>query len=217
MSEERPSFRGGTVLLATTNPAKAAKLTWALEGLGLALRTLLDLPPAPEPQEAGATHQANAVAKAAYWSRLADHLAIASDGGVRIPVLGEGWNALQTRRTVGEHATDDERVRRLLELMLPYRGEDRRVCWVEAVAIAEGGQALASWQVDGDEGYLAESFSPARRRIPGFWVASLFYYPQFGKCYAELSPEELAQVDTGWRTLKEKVQEWFRARKATPD
>lgn len=212
MPGARPSFRGSTVLLATSNPAKAAKLTWALDGLGLSLRTLRDMPPAPQPQETGATHEENAAIKAAFWSRRAGCLAVASDGGVRIPVLGDLWDALHTRRSLGERASDEEHIHSLLELMRPYRGEDRRVRWVEALAIAERGRVRASWQVDGDEGYLAEGFNPAQRRIPGFWVASLFYYPQFGKCYPELSPEELAQVDTSWRRLKEKVQAWFRAR-----
>ncbi|MBI4308402.1 MAG: hypothetical protein HY684_06315 [Chloroflexi bacterium] len=208
MSKERRRV----VLLATTNPAKVAKLTWALDGLGLSLRTLRDLSPALEPSETGATHEENAAIKAAHWSRLEGCLAIASDGGVRIPALGERWNALQTRRAVGEHTSDEERIQRLLELMRLYRGEERRVRWTEALAVAEAGRTLASWQADGDEGYLAEGFDPTRRRIPGFWVASLFHYPQYGKCYAELSPEELAQVDTSWRALKERVQAWFRAR-----
>ncbi len=200
------------VLLATTNPAKAAKLAWALAGLGLSLRTLRDIQPAPEPPETGATFEENARIKAAYWSRRADCLAVASDGGVAIPVLGARWDALQTRRNVGERVIDEERIRRLLEMMRPYSGRERWVFWTEALAVAERGRVLASWQADGDEGYLAESYDPARRRIPGFWVASLFCYPRFGKCYADLSPEELAEVDTSWRALKERAQAWFRTR-----
>ncbi|MEK7872447.1 MAG: non-canonical purine NTP pyrophosphatase [Chloroflexota bacterium] len=211
-----PSAQPQSVLLATTNPAKAAKLTWALDGLGLSLRTLRDMPPAPEPEETGATFEENARIKATYWSRVADCLAIASDGGVAIPALGERWDALQTRRNAGERVTDEERIQRLLDTMRPYRGQERRVLWTEALAVAEKGRALASWQADGDEGYLAERYDPAPidRGIPGFWVASLFYYPRFGKCYAELSPDELAQVDTSWRTLKEQAQAWFKARAA---
>ncbi|MDO8532345.1 MAG: non-canonical purine NTP pyrophosphatase [Dehalococcoidia bacterium] len=207
-----PSEQPQDVLLATTNPAKAAKLAWALAGLGLSLRTLRDIPPALEPEETGVTFEENARIKAACWSRRADCLAMASDGGAAIPVLGERWNALQTRRNAGEHATDEERIQRLLDMMQPCHGQERRIYWTEALAVAERGRALASWRADGDEGYLAERYDPARRRIPGFWVASLFYYPRFGKCYAELSPVELAQVDTSWRTLKERAQAWFKDR-----
>ncbi len=211
-----PSEQPQDVLLATTNPAKAAKLAWALEGLGLSLRTLRDIPPAAEPEETGATFEENARIKAAYWSRRADCLAVASDGGVAIPALGERWNALQTRRNAGERVTDEERIQRLLEMMRAYRGRERRAFWTEALAVAERGRVLASWQADGDEGYLAESYDPASidRGIPGFWVASLFYYPRFEKCYAELSPGELAEVDTSWRALKDRAQAWFRARAA---
>ena len=74
------------------------------------------------PDEQGDTHLAVARDKAKQWSRSGSTLAIASDGGLVIPVLGEGWESLYTHRFAGADADDHERARRLLELMEPYRG-----------------------------------------------------------------------------------------------
>ena len=88
------------------------------------------------------------------------------------------------------------------------KGEERRVFWTEAVALADRGRLLGSWQETGSEGYLTESYDPSKA-IPGFWVYGLWYYPQFGKRYVELTSQELAEVDVTWQRLKARVQQWF--------
>ncbi|MBI2887517.1 MAG: hypothetical protein HYY02_09940 [Chloroflexi bacterium] len=198
------------ILLATSNPAKAAKLRWLLKGLPFApvlLSDRPDLPPAPE--ETGATFEENARQKAAHASAAFGGLAIASDGGVRIPALGAGWDPLLTRRAAGEEASDADRAGRLLLLMEGLRGEERRVLWAEAIAVADRGRLLAAWEEAGTEGLLTETYDPANA-IPGFWVYSLWWFPQLGKRYVDLTPQELEQADVTWGRLKERVRGWFK-------
>jgi hypothetical protein len=47
-------------------------------------------------------------------------------------------------------------------------------------------------------------------QVPGFWVFSVWYFPQLGKTYNQLSPEELASLDDHWTQLRELVQHFFR-------
>ena len=193
------------LLLATSNPAKLDKLTWVLEGLPFTCVPLSQLPSQPQPEESGQTFDDNARLKASQGSKLFGGLAIASDGGLGIPTLGDQWEALLTARAAGEGADDATRARHLLALMRDKKGEERRVFWTEALALADRGQLLGSWQESGSEGYLTESYDPAKA-IPGFWVYSLWYYPQFGRRYVELTPQELTEVDVTWQRLKAHVQ-----------
>ena len=95
------------LLLATTNPAKLVRLRWVVEGLPYATITPADLPPgqAATVPEDGASFAGNARQKAEAWSSAAGGmLALASDGGLEVPALGERWQALRTRRNAGEGA-----------------------------------------------------------------------------------------------------------------
>lgn len=198
-----------TILLATSNPAKERNLRRLLEELGFTFRTLREMPEQDDVEEDGESHEENARLKASTWSRLAGGLAIASDGGVTIPTLGSSWDGLRTRRATGGAASDAEHIARLLELMRGYEGEERKVLWTEGVALARNGEVLASWEAQGTQGYLALDFDP-QRIDPGFWISSIWYYPQLGKRHIDLTETELAQVDTTWQELKRLVQAYFR-------
>ena len=193
------------ILLGTTNPAKLEKLRWLLEGLPLEPVSPSDLGMAGRgPAEDGPTHLATAVAKAREWSLAASLPAISTDGGLVIPALGDGWQSTLTHRFAGEGADDGIRVSRLLELMAPYSGEGRRASWVEAVAIADGERSLASWEAPGAAGVLLEASSGPT--APGFWVFSLWYFPQVGKTYNELEEGELVSLDDHWTRLRALVR-----------
>ena len=203
------SDRGGPRLfIGTTNPAKAHRLRraiadWPFETLGPE-----DLPvPVDLPSEVGNSHLEIAVDKALAWSRATGHLTIASDGGLVIPALGIRWNSLTTGRSAGPGADDQQRVRRLVELMEPHTGDSGRASWSESVAVVNAPATLASWQVEGPTGFLSRQPSPIS--IDGFWAASLWYFPDFGKAYTELSDDELEAVGDPWTQLTSQIQEWL--------
>jgi XTP/dITP diphosphohydrolase len=200
------------ILLATGNPAKQQALRWLLEGLPLSPVTPRALGLELEPEEEGETHEAIASLKAQEWSRAASMLAIASDGGLLVPVLGQRWESRFTHRFAGPAADDAERLRRLLELMQPYRGQQREASWIEALAIADRGQTLASWELKGSAGVIAESPGDGPQ-VPGFWVFSVWQFPQLGKTYNQLSPQEKEALDDHWTRLRQLVQDFFKGRK----
>jgi len=152
------------VLVATTNPAKQERLRSLLAGQGVVFHALEELPNVPPPEETGLTHLETARGKAVYWSEAFGGLAISSDGGLVIPALGPAWDSVRTRRATGDDAPDAERIGRLLALMGPYEGEDRAALWAEAVVLADDGEVLAEWEVEGPKGYLLRA--PVERRIP---------------------------------------------------
>ncbi|HLF04900.1 MAG TPA: non-canonical purine NTP pyrophosphatase [Dehalococcoidia bacterium] len=198
------------ILLATTNPAKQQALRELLAGLPLRLVTPKELGLSSGPDEEGETHEAIARLKAREWSLAASMLAIATDGGLVIPALGGRWESRFTHRFAGPAADDAERLRRLLELMRPYRGAEREASWVEALAIADRGKVLASWELTGGAGVIAESAegSPC---VPGFWAFTVWYFPRLGKTYNQLSPAERDALGDHWSRLRGLVQEFFRS------
>ena len=197
------------VLLATYNPAKKERFRWLLEELPLGLLTQEDIAEGPIVTESGASHMENAIIKAEAWSTTFEGLVVASDGGALIPILELNWNSLYTARFAGEGIPDAARVEQLLYLLRPYVGEERRIRWIEALAIARNGRTLGCWQVEGSSGYVAEEYV-SRCVVPGFWLATVWYFPHLGKQYTELTAEELRQVNDHWTQLREKVHTFFR-------
>ncbi len=201
------------ILLATGNPAKQATLQWLLEDLPLETVTPGELGLTLVPDEEGDTHQAIACQKASAWSRAASMLVIASDGGLIIPALGANWESRFTHRFAGAAASDQDRLRSLLELMQPYQGEEREASWIEAVAIADRGQILTSWELTGDTGLISDvpiedpGEDPA---VEGFWVFSVWRFPKFGKYYNQLTEAERQSLDDHWTQLRVQVQSYFR-------
>lgn len=193
------------ILLATRNVAKEAKLRWLLDGLGYDIATLPTRPDAIEPDEEGLTHRQVAAGKALFWSQLTDGLALASDGGARVPALGEKWSSLLTRRAAGADADDRARADHLLGLMRGRRGVERDVVWVEGVALAKAGELVASWEVAGVLGRLVETYDP-RLIEGGFWMPGLIYVPRFGRVLAQLSPSELEEADYCWNELRRRLR-----------
>jgi XTP/dITP diphosphohydrolase len=212
MSDSLPPNKNTPILLATSNPAKQQTLRWLLEGLPFSPVTPRELGLDLSPEEEGETHEAIACLKAREWSQAASMLAIASDGGLVIPVLGERWESRFTHRFAGPAADDAERLRRLLELMQPYQGQQRKASWVEALAIADRGRALASWDLKGSTGVIAESPDDSPQ-VPGFWVFSVWRFPHLGKTYNQLSSQEKEALDDHWTRLRQLVQDFFKSRR----
>ena len=194
------------VLLATTNPAKAKRLAWVFDGLGLQL-TPLSGADGPGPAEEGQSFAQNARIKACYWSQCRSGLVAASDGGLVIPALGECWDALRTARAAGAAASDRDRAEHLLALAAPLVGPERRAFWREALVVAREGAPIADWTVEGADALLLDRI-PDSGLLPGFWAASLCLVPSRGKTLAEMSNEELS-VDDTWARLKRLVQARF--------
>ncbi len=193
------------ILLGSTNPSKKERLAWLFSGLDIfELVSVEDAGINLDIDENGGDFEENAVIKARAYSSAFDGLAISSDGGVSIPALGSDWNDLLTHRFAGHSATNLDRLDALLEMMRLFRGEDRRVVWNEAVAVAYKGKLLISLLESGETGYLQERYDKDSL-MPGFWLASIWLCPRFGKVYAKLTDEERENRDFTWPRVKERL------------
>ena len=218
-----PAAQATPILLASGNPAKQEELRRLLEGLPLAPVTPAELDLAADPEETGETHEQIAREKAQEWSRQGSMLVIASDGGLVAPALGLNWESRYTQRFAGPAADDAERRRRLLELMRPHTGAGREASWVEALAVADRGRPLKSWELKGASGVIAENAEVGEAGdtgetgetagiaapTAGFWFFTLWYFPQFGKYYNRLTDAEKASLGDHWTVLRRLVKAYF--------
>ena len=198
------------VLLATTNSAKTEHLAWLLKGVPLRRVTLVEagLQSESPPPEEQPTLQAIAESKAIAWSRSFGGLAIASDGGISIPALGNSWQARLTARFAGSHVTDEQRVEALLALLRPYHLEERLAFFREHVALANNGILLQSWSAESAPGLIAESYRPGQL-VPGFWLLTLWCDPQTGKRLGAFTPDDPGYPDGAWARIKPNVQQYL--------
>ena len=180
-----------------------------LDGLPFHPVTPNELGVTASPNEDADTHEAIAREKAVKWSEAGSMLAIASDGGLVVPVLGPAWESRHTRRFAGQEVDDSQRADRLLELMEPYTGADRSASWAEALAIAYKGRLLASWELLGATGEIAQARQPGL--VPEFWAFTVWHFPELEKTYNELTPDELQSLNDHWTRLGHLVRRFFQS------
>ena len=199
------------ILLATGNADKQRMLAWLLEGLPVRGLSPADVGVTADPDESGGTHEAIARAKAEEWSRVAGMPSIASDGGLVVPVLGANWESRHTHRFAGPAADDAERQHRLIDMLEPFSGDDRSAAFVEALAIADGGKTVASWEVSGATGRIVDSLAGRGGDTDGdgFWVFPLWYFPEFGRTYDHLTETERASLGDHWLALRTQVRSFL--------
>ena len=197
------------ILLATGNGDKQQAFRTLLSGLPFKPMTPAEIGASASTVENGDTHEAIAIEKAVTWSDAGSMLAIASDGGLVVPSLGAAWQSRHTRRFAGPDIDNSQRVDGLLELMESFSGADRNASWAEAIAIAYKGRLLASWELLGATGEIARSKPTGP--IPEFWVFTIWNFPQLGKTYSQLTPEELLSLNDHWSRLGQLVRRFLQS------
>lgn len=205
------------LVAATTNRDKVKELARVIEGAAEIVLPPSDIA-APDEGEALQAPSArtafaqNAAIKAVAWSKaLSGAWTIASDGGLLVPGLGSKWNPLRTRRFAGPDATDRDRAERLLEMARGLRGSDRRIGWVEGVAIAREGRVVATFTAENPPGLLTESLPACGLEdAHGFWIPYVWRYPEFGnKLLADLTDVERAARSDQWDRLAALVRPYL--------
>lgn len=167
------------VVLASSNSGKLREYREMAAGTGVDVDLLARFAEVPEFDESAPTFAENAVGKALHYSRFSPELVLADDSGLVVPALG-GAPGVHSARYAGPHATDADRCRKLLREMDHH--EDRGARFVCVIALAQRGKALLVVS-DRADGVLTRE--PRGER--GFGYDPIFFFPEFGRTYAELS------------------------------
>ncbi len=178
------------IFIGTRNPYKAGEMEYLLEGIpNVNICFLKDTDIDLNIEEDGESLTENAQKKAIEISKHTDMYVLASDGGVDIPGLGDKWDILRNQRIVGHDNTDLEKANELLLLMNGLKGEQRKVEYHLAVALAFNGKIVWSGEDITDRGYIVEKL--VDENIPsGFWMGHIWYYPKYNQISTRISKEE---------------------------
>jgi len=180
------------ILIATSNPGKLRDFAGAALRHGVEVAGIPDFSSLPTVVEDGLTFEANARKKAETYSQNGrGQIVVADDSGLEIDAL-HGAPGVHSARYAADEPdkaetnTDDEannaRVLRELNGVPPSQRTGRFVC---VLAAARDGKTLATFR-GAAEGIILD----APRGTNGFGYDPLFYFPEIGKTFAELSAEE---------------------------
>jgi XTP/dITP diphosphohydrolase len=185
------------VLVATSNAGKVRDLVGAALAHDVQVEMLPGFSSLPAVVEDGETFEANARKKAEFYSKHADgELVIADDSGLEIDALGGAPGVRSARYAADEHNPDEDSGNsddeannaRLLRELHEVADEFRAGRFVCVIAAARNGHTLATFH-----GRAEGMILRAARGSNGFGYDPLFYFPQIGKTFAELTAEEKAK------------------------
>ncbi len=178
------------LLLATSNPHKVEEVAAILGPMGIDVVGLGALESKiPEPVEDGATFQANARIKAAYYATTLRRMCLADDSGLEVDALGSapGVHSARYAGVDGQRAQrDGANNEKLLAELQGVPAEQRTARFVCAMCLADtDGTILAETR-----GTFQGIITTEPRGENGFGYDPLLYLPDVGCTSAELSPDQ---------------------------
>lgn len=182
------------ILIATSNPGKLRDFAGAARAYGVEVAALPNFASLPTVIEDGNTFEANARKKAEAYSLAAPgEIVLADDSGLEVDALAGAPGVHSARYAadepsrVGANTDDDDNNARLIRELKSIPPEKRTGRFVCVIVAARDGKTLNTFK-GAAEGLILDS----PRGSNGFGYDPLFYFPQIGKTFAELSAEEKA-------------------------
>jgi XTP/dITP diphosphohydrolase len=197
------------VLIATSNAGKLRDFAGAAAVSGVEIAAVPGFASLPPVVEDGLTFEANARKKAEAYSGYAEgEIVLADDSGLEVDAL-DGAPGVHSARYAAEaphlagvntdDAANNARLLRELKKVPPEKRTARFVC---VIAAARDGQTLEMFRGQA-EGIILDG----PRGSNGFGYDPLFFFPQIGKTFAELSAEEKASYSHRGAAFR-KFLEW---------
>lgn len=146
-----------------------------------------------EIEENGKTFSENSKIKARAISKLTDEIVLADDSGLEIHALND-FPGVQTRRFLGEDATDEERNNYLLKQLEGKEGADRAAaCVTNITVIIDGKEYTVVGVTDG-------SITKEPRGTHGFGFDPIFETTR-GETFAEMFKSDKDMISSRRRAL----------------
>jgi XTP/dITP diphosphohydrolase len=172
-------------VLASSNAGKLRELAGILAPFGyeLVAQTALGI---DTPPETGTTFAENALLKARHAATHAGLPALADDSGIEVDALG-GRPGVYSARYAGEHATDDENLRKMLDELRGVPADRRTARYQCVIAFARSAEDPSPLLAQGTwEGRILTQ----PRGTGGFGYDPIFQPLNLDRTAAELSAEE---------------------------
>lgn len=184
-----------TLVLGTGNKHKAEEIMPLLSNCGVTVKAAGELGRF-DPEETGATLEANALIKARAAMALAGTWAIADDTGLEVDALG-GRPGIYAARYAGAGCSFDDNINKLLGELKDMPEAQRTARFVCVIALCRPGCPAMTFRASCGGFILKE-----RRGGQGFGYDPVFQVADLGKTFAELTLEEKNRVSHRSRAVK---------------
>ena len=194
------------IIFATGNEGKMREIRMILEDLGVPVLSMKEAGISADIEENGKSFAENAAIKAKAIMEMTGEIVMADDSGLEIDYL-DGAPGIYSARFMGEDTSYDIKNKALIDKLAGVPDEKRTARFVCAIACAlPDGQILESrGTMEGIIGYEIKGEN-------GFGYDPIFYLPECGCTYAEISPEkknELSHRGKALRAMKEKLEKYL--------
>ena len=200
-----------TIVLATNNSNKVREMRELLSQYGkVQVKSLSDFGPMPEAVEDGETFEENAYKKALHYAKVLGLPCLADDSGLCVDAL-DGRPGVYSARYAGEHGDDAQNCAKVLHEMENQENRAAHFTCVLSLAVPSG--PALTW-----EGRCEGEKLQKKRGNSGFGYDPLFFYPNFGKTFAEVPLSQKNTISHRGKALQEfaaefpKVEVWLRQR-----
>ncbi|HUF54068.1 MAG TPA: RdgB/HAM1 family non-canonical purine NTP pyrophosphatase [Dehalococcoidia bacterium] len=173
------------LLIATSNPGKAAELRILLDSCGWDVVTPTDIGINLDVDEDGDTYEANACKKALAGMEASGLVTLADDSGIEIAAMN-GEPGVQSARFLGEEATFPQRFAEIFRRLEGLPRSERACRFVCVMAVADP----RSSEVKTSEGEVRGLVADEPRGEAGFGYDPIFWVPQHTATMAELPEHE---------------------------
>lgn len=196
-----------SVIIATKNKGKASEFKNMFSANGYEVKTLLDIPGAPDVEETGTTFEENAILKAEAIARQFNQFVIADDSGLIVDAL-DGRPGVYSARYAGEDKLDEANTEKVLKELEGVPEAERTARFYCALALASPNQETIT--VSGTmEGLITNQPSGTN----GFGYDPIFFVTEQGKTNAELTKEEKNKIShraNALKALNEKLEAFLK-------
>lgn len=194
------------ILVGSTNKNKKNEIAKIIADLPVQVSLLSDFNNVPEIVEDGLTFKDNAIKKAYGLAKWYNRLTLADDSGLEVLAL-DNRPGVYSARYAGEGASNEMMIAKLLKEMQPLSEKDRKARFKCAIAFADPQKVL----------FVVEAkcngiITKEPRGKNGFGYDPVFYFPEYDKTFAEMTPEIKNRVSHRAKALllfKNKFKEMF--------
>ena len=193
------------LVLASNNAHKLEEIGKIMSDLGMEVVPQKEIGGFIEPDETGETFEENSYIKAKAVMDACGLPTIADDSGLMVDALGGAPGVYSARYGGEQNHTDRDRLEYLLSQMeaVPEGKRDARFVTVITMLMPDGQKIVARGECPGRILFVPQGEN-------GFGYDPIFYCPEAGCSFAQLSPQEKNRISHRARALKvfvEKIKE----------
>ena len=175
------------IILATHNRDKEKELQISLKGMNIEVISLFDFPEIGDIEETGTTLLENSLLKSRLVFRKTGIPTIADDTGLEVDFLN-GAPGVYSARYAGNNVSYKDNVNKLLIELNGIPSEKRTARFRTVITFVDENQELST------EGHIDGVISESIKGDGGFGYDPIFFVPNLGKTFAELSSIEKNKI-----------------------